>query len=265
MKKRFNKWWLPKTDKHIVEQLAEDTDKNRGCNYQTSQRDYTLNFAGKFLSRRRTAIDIGAHVGLWAVDIANYFTKVVCFEPVPEFVECLEENLKDRNIENYEIHCCALGEEESNESKIVIEKENTGNSHLELNPSPDTNKKVIDTVIKPLDSFKIQQVDLIKIDAEGYEWQVLKGAEKTIEINRPIIVLEYKDKNTSLGIFSAMKHWLYNKGYKIDNWIHSEVIFYHKDSILRDWDKGKKEQKEHDYPQLIKFLEPDYRKYDDED
>ncbi len=62
-----------------------------------------------------------------------------------------------------------------------------------------------------------------------------------------------------------MKHWLYNKGYKIDNWIHSEVIFYHKDSILRDWDKGKKEQKEHDYPQLIKYLEPDYRKYDNED
>ena len=52
----------------------------------------------------------------------------------------------------------------SNEKKIVIEKENTGNSHLELNPSPDTNKKVIDTVIKPLDSFKIQQVDLIKIE-----------------------------------------------------------------------------------------------------
>ena len=37
MKKRFNKWWLPKTDKHIVEQLAEDTSKNRGCNYQTTQ------------------------------------------------------------------------------------------------------------------------------------------------------------------------------------------------------------------------------------
>ena len=41
-----------------------------------------------------------------------------------------------------------------------------------------------------------------------------------------------------------MKHWLYDRGYKIDNWIHCQLTFYHKDSILRDWDKGKKEQKE---------------------
>ncbi len=44
-----------------------------------------------------------------------------------------------------------------------------------------------------LDSFDLTNVDFIKIDTEGYEYFVLKGAEKTIKRDHPVIVVEQKE------------------------------------------------------------------------
>ena len=46
--------------------------------------------------------------------------------------------------------------------------------------------------MKTLDSYEFSDVDLIKIDVEGYELQVVKGAAKTIAQSRPIIILEQR-------------------------------------------------------------------------
>jgi hypothetical protein len=43
---------------------------------------------------------------------------------------------------------------------------------------------------QPLDSFDFPRVDLVKLDAEGFEGQVLEGARSTIDRCRPVIILE---------------------------------------------------------------------------
>ena len=63
----------------------------------------------------------------------------------------------------------------------------------------DPDKKTGKYKIKPLDSFEIQNVDFIKIDAEGYEPLVIKGALKTIEKYKPIILYERKDHPERYG------------------------------------------------------------------
>ena len=88
MKKVFN-WWLPDSDKHIAEKLEEQSPVNRGYDYQTQQRDYALSFSLKYASRSKVAIDIGAHIGLWSVDMANHFKELICFVPVKLNKECL--------------------------------------------------------------------------------------------------------------------------------------------------------------------------------
>ena len=44
--------------------------------------------------------------------------------------------------------------------------------------------------VKTLDSFQLEQVSLIKLDVEGYEREVIKGAWNTISRSRPIIFAE---------------------------------------------------------------------------
>ena len=128
MKKVFD-WWLPNSDKHIAEKLEEQSPVNRGFNYQTQQRDYALSFALKYASRNKVAIDIGAHVGLWSVDMANHFKELICFEPVEENKKCLIKNLEARDIKNYKLYGCVLGEGDGSVNLNTDEK-NTGNPYI---------------------------------------------------------------------------------------------------------------------------------------
>jgi len=47
----------------------------------------------KYVRKYRTAVDIGAHCGLWAVQMVEHFQHVISFEPVPEHRECYLKNV----------------------------------------------------------------------------------------------------------------------------------------------------------------------------
>ena len=234
MKKVFD-WWLPNSDKHIAEKLEEQSPVNRGYDYQTQQRDYALSFSLKYASRSKVAIDIGAHVGLWSVDMANHFKELICFEPVKLNKECLIKNLTDRNIKNYKLYGCALGARDG-KINLSIDNDNTGNPYVDQSGTYEVD-------MKRLDSFGFKRVDFIKIDVEGYELEVLKGGEYTITSCKPIIVLETKDKHYErYGTnFREIKRWLEARSYAIDNVVNSEAIFYNKHLPTRTYFASKDE------------------------
>jgi len=228
MKKVFG-WWLPDSDKHITEKLEEQSPVNRGYDYQTQQRDYALSFSLKYANRSKVALDIGAHVGLWSVDMANHFKELICFEPIKENRECLIKNMSDRGITNYKIHKCALGSK-SGTVKLNTNDDNSGNPYIDKNGNEEAQ-------IKTLDMFGFAKIDLIKIDVEGFELEVLKGGEHTIKVCKPIIVLETKEKHYErYGTnFREIKSWLEARNYKIENVINSEAIFVDKNSPTRTY------------------------------
>ena len=86
---QIHNWWLPDNEIHLKEKIEEQSVINRGFDYQTQQRDYAILLNKKFKRRNRFAVEIGGHVGLWAVDICNNFDFVEIFEPVEEFRKCL--------------------------------------------------------------------------------------------------------------------------------------------------------------------------------
>ena len=126
----------------------------------------------------RTAIDVGAHIGIWTTFLANKFKRVDAFEPVPENMHCLETNTKELN--NVVLWPVALG---FASGVVSMDKhgENSGCWRV---------RGGTDVQMSRLDDFNFSGVDLLKIDAEGYEGYVLLGAEKTLDESRPVVVFE---------------------------------------------------------------------------
>lgn len=172
--------WLPDCEQHMIN-LLHGSPRVRGkATYQYAK----LQAAMKHVRSRRTAIDIGAHVGTWSMHLVNLFDRVVAFEPVQAHRECFAQNVPGGNIS---MVCCALGREPQSMA-FGYEEGSTGGTHLVANGQGG------DCIVMPLDEFKIADVDFIKIDVEGYERFVVEGGEKTIKFHKPTIIVEQKPK-----------------------------------------------------------------------
>lgn len=153
---------------------------------------------------KRVAIDIGAHIGLWSYNLAKAFEQVRAFEPVEAHRECFIANIKSDNVVLYP---CALGAEKGSVS-INTTEGSSGDSKV---------GGAGDIVMSTLDSYPFEHVDLVKIDAEGYEENIVRGGEQLIKANRPVILVEQKRQMASTfglepqGAVTLLKSW----GYKI--------------------------------------------------
>jgi len=80
-------WWFPDTETHFPQMLNKSISKGGPAEYQQPVRLKSL----QYLKQCRTALDIGANVGLWSRDLVQHFNKVIAFEPVAMFRECLKK------------------------------------------------------------------------------------------------------------------------------------------------------------------------------
>jgi len=188
-------WYFPNFETHFPKMLKKSVDKGLPPEYQIAVRRRSIGLCAK----RRTALDIGANVGLWSRDLVDNFAKVVAFEPVAIFRECLEKNVTGAN---FFISPLALGDHDTQATMIITEG-NSGHSHLD----PAT-LGTGDVQVVKLDNLNMEDVDYIKIDCEGYEYRVLQGAEQTVKRCRPIMVIEQKPHDAyskDYGQFSAIE------------------------------------------------------------
>lgn len=188
-------WWFPDTEDHFPKMIAKGISKGGPAEYQWQVRDKSLTH----VRQRRTALDIGANVGLWSRSLITKFDKVVGFEPVPMFRECLEKNVVGQN---FFISPVALGDQDTRVNMIITEG-NTGHTHIDPASIGTGNTPVI-----KLDNLGIDNVDYIKIDCEGYEYRVLQGGEQTIRYWKPVIVIEQKPHaaySKEYGQFAAIE------------------------------------------------------------
>ena len=177
----YNKhgWYFPDYDTHFAEMLDKNIAKGNQPVYQQPVRKRSFTY----LKNNNFAIDVGANVGLWTKDMSEEFTFVWAIEPVEDFRQCLQKNIFNNNVD---IKPFALGAENTVIDMIITE-ENTGHSHVDIDS---LGKGTIP--MHRLDDLNIPPLDYIKIDCEGYELIVLKGAEQTIKEHKPIIVIEQK-------------------------------------------------------------------------
>lgn len=181
--KKFDEWVLPDHEEHLQKWMV-DTDKrvNGRLTYQYHKYEAAL----KFCKQRRLAIDVGAHVGLWSYFMARDFEDLAAFEPVELHRQCWQENLKF--FDNAELYPYALGVERGKVA-MTTDEFSTGNTRVQddMNVCAKYNIEMY-----PLDEFNFPYVDFIKIDCEGYELNVLRGAHKLITKHKPCIIVEQK-------------------------------------------------------------------------
>ena len=126
----------------------------------------------------RKIIDVGAWWGPWSLWWHDKVQSVEIFEPNKDILPKLVNNVG--KFQNCEIHHTALGDRHGSVSMQCAD--HSGTYHVTGQDG--------DIEMKTLDSFAFDSVDIIKIDAEGYELPVLQGAKETISRNRPWIQVE---------------------------------------------------------------------------
>jgi len=199
--KQCHGFWFPDYDTHFPRMLEKSLAKDGVIRYQWRAREMAIKECGQ----HRSCIDIGANVGLWSCELVNHFENVIAFEPVAEFRECFSKNVKHSN---YIMHPITLGRHESLIEMNIVQG-NTGHSHINLNS---LGKGSIP--LKTLDSFQLTDIDMIKIDVEGFEEEILYGAKDTIIFNRPVMAIEqqkheYKDAIEELPSIKILEGWGY--------------------------------------------------------
>lgn len=137
-------------------------------------------------------IDVGANAGYISLVMAGLVGatgKVLSFEPnraiVPKFRRNFELNplLQSR----VELHTTGLGREAATMFLAPDERDIVGNASLVASAGTATTDFIH---VETLDSHCLARVDCMKIDVEGMELDVLRGASKTIATAMPVIVFE---------------------------------------------------------------------------
>lgn len=183
-------WWLMDMD-FISRSLLEGGYENAECNFEK-----------RFVKPGMTVLDIGAHRGFHTLLLSKKVGPdghVISFEPSPRDAKRLNLHLRMNFCRNVELKECALGEESSSGNLYVVDANTVCNS---LKP-PDTDlpATVTSIQIRKLDDVltqaQVESVDFLKIDVEGGELGVLKGAPRLLEkVPRPVILCEVLEKRT---------------------------------------------------------------------
>jgi FkbM family methyltransferase len=140
-------------------------------------------------------VDIGAAAGCFTLLATLKPMRVLSFEPNPDVFPVLESNCKLNNV-NVELHRCALADQVGMASlQVAQQSTDSGLSTLGTKVTRFTSPRSVPVEVRTLDSLNLPRVDFIKIDTEGCEPAVLRGATETIKRCRPSMLLEYCDEN----------------------------------------------------------------------
>ncbi|MFM2128961.1 MAG: hypothetical protein RL477_507 [Pseudomonadota bacterium] len=171
--------------------------------------------------RRRTAIQAGGNVGIWPIELAMHFDRVVTVEPDELNHEALMANLDERVLgadrARVRAYRGAFGAQPGTGAMDRFDPHNVG-AHRVADGA--------EFAIMRIDSLDIDDCDLLCLDVEGFEHFAVQGAERTIKKSWPTIVLELKGLGERYGVtdvdtITMLADW----GYMIAGHIHRDVIF----------------------------------------
>ena len=158
-------------------------------------------------------IDVGAHIGSVIDGVRRHSRpgRIVAVEAIPEKADALR-----RKFPGIELHCCAVGEEEG-EVSFFIDVNRTGYSSLEREfASGGGEVRELSVPIKRLDALTDPQlIDIIKIDVEGAELGVLRGATRIIAASRPTIMFESAPRESARYGHDALWQWFADNDYAV--------------------------------------------------
>jgi FkbM family methyltransferase len=195
----------------------------------------------EFVAEGDLVIDIGANIGVYTMYLSNFVGikgKVLSIEPIPLTYSFLLYNIDRLRLLNIEPHNVGIADKEFT-SKMYIPTGGSGENYfrakrLDANDKiSDMNLSGIEVKFVSLDKLLVslnQSISFIKIDVEGFEMSVLKGAIKTLENYKLSLLVEIDGDPSDSG----------SNAYNVLNFLqalnYSPYIFV--DKKLKKWNDG---------------------------
>lgn len=175
------------------------------------------------------ALDIGASLGLWTLPLARAAratgARLWCFEPNPENIPWLAANIERNDLAGVvDLHEIALGARQGT-ARLGLRERGGGNGAVVDAPDPDA----VEVPLTRLDDLDFpRRVSLLKMDVEGFELEVLRGATALVARDRPVI----------FGEFNAT--WLYQRDEDLPGFLQTLTaigyeVFTLEQSRSRQW------------------------------
>tara|TARA_B100001121_G_C18686095_1_gene620729 strand:+ start:711 stop:1574 length:864 start_codon:yes stop_codon:yes gene_type:complete len=156
-----------------------------------------------------TVVDCGANVGELYQGLKKNINNLnyIGFEPDPIVFKCLEKNVNSKNVKIYQT---ALSNKSSIE-KLYISSEGADTSLVFLE-----NKESIEIETILLDELNLSNVKLIKMDAEGFELEVLQGSKNTLKSTKYVSVDFGPEKGTEgFNTLPDVSNFLYENNFRM--------------------------------------------------
>ena len=212
----------------------------------------TTKLISKILTKGMVCLDIGSNIGYYALlehKIIGNTGKVIALEPSPANFEILKKNIDIQNSSNIECYNLAAGDKNGT-TRFVIDKRSNGCMTVADNEEPIIPGDIINVPIKRIDDFvneiKLQKLDFLRMDVEGFEKHIFEGMKNTLSKFKPLIQIEI---HASLMGYSETE-----KMFQILKDIDYEVMYY----IPRDVDVPiigtKKDIKQYQFDEIISKL-----------
>jgi FkbM family methyltransferase len=201
--------------------------------YRYHPKDYEKNnfdFFRQRATKEMTCLDIGAHIGIYAVFMSKYADATVySFEPTPQSRQLLQRTITMNKRSDKIFVVPKAVSEASGKATFYIDRNplSEANSLVNVDLGEDIERNGYEVQVVSIDEFvqeKGIKVNFIKIDAEGVELEILKGAKTTFTTNRPSGILgihpfAYNDRQKTMkSIWQTMQEYnlqVFHDGEKI--------------------------------------------------
>jgi FkbM family methyltransferase len=165
-----------------------------------------------FVPRHKIAVDVGTWWGPWSIHLARRVPRVEAFEPNGAIAATLSRVLP----ENVTLHTVALSDSPGHVTLWSPDggRGTEGRSTVHQGPQipDDWVHQTVETL--PLDAFDLHDVGFVKIDVEGHELAVLRGAETLLSTQHPNLLVEIEEAHGSAEHMDEVMSFLTNLGYQ---------------------------------------------------
>lgn len=195
--------------------------------------------------------DVGANIGYYSFKFSNVARKIYSFEPNPYLVNKITTIIEQNKIQNIKLYPIALSNVKD-KLKLKIQFENHAlSTFLDLDQKSYIETEVaVETLDNIISENNCENPTLIKVDVEGFEYNVLKGYKLMYEA-KPIIIVEWLDKYVNqlslnfeklFEIFATQEWVIYRiesngtlkEIYSEDEKTTSDLLICHKDNQKLD-------------------------------
>lgn len=156
-----------------------------------------IKFVSSKLKKGMICLDVGSNIGYYATlesKMVGSDGKVIAIEPSPLNFKYLKHNLELQNKSNFIAHNLACGDKDGKIDFLIFKNKSNYCQVLQSNESVPEDTEIVSVPLKKIDSIiqdlDISNLDLLRMDIEGYDWHAIEGAKQTIHKFKPMIKIE---------------------------------------------------------------------------